>query len=214
MVRTSIQIHCIWWIESSFNHVYPIVNILCSAPAMNTHSRKRNIVIQDPIEHLDNYALNIQYFFALPNTMDNHNIVQVIQSDTTSYNLQDLDEEDIAEWNRVKVKNVRVKRMRKIREKAGVLKKLKRELRQVHKLSWTESGFPGICWWHLKYWDKDLGLKVKKEEPSTPTLDNIKVKSPPTLNLQYPLQSPTTPSSRYRSLDPNDFKNWGDLATA
>ena len=87
--------------------------------------------------------------------------------------------------------------MRKIRAKVVLLKKLKRELRIVHKLSQTESGFPDICWWHLKYWDEDLGLKVKKEEPSTPLL-TIKVKSPP------------TPSS---SLDPNDFENWGDLTT-
>ena len=96
------------------------------------------------MEHLDNEALNIQYFFTLPNTMDNHEIVQVIQSNTTSYSLQDLDEKDITEWRRVKAKNVRAKWMRKMREKVGVLKKLKRELRQVHKLSQTESGFPGI----------------------------------------------------------------------
>ena len=118
--------------------------------------------------------------------MDNHEIVQVIQSDTTSYDLQDIDEEDIAEGRRVKVKNVRAKQTRNIREKVGVLKKLKRELRQVHKLSRMESGFPGIHWWHLKYRDKDLGLKVKKEEPLRPTLINIKVESPPTPNLQYP----------------------------
>ena len=103
--------------------------------------------------------------------------------------------------------------MKKIREKVGVLKKVKRELRQTHKLSQTESRFPGICWWHLKYWDEDLGLKVKKEEPLTATLFNLKVESPPTLNLQYPSKSPTAPSSHYHSLDPNDFVNWGDLAT-
>ena len=72
--------------------------------------------------------------------------------------------------------------------------------------------------WHTlvapEYWDEELGLKVKKEEPWTPRLLNIKVKSPPTPNLQYPLKSPTTPSSCYCSLDPNDFENWGDLATA
>ena len=68
-----------------------------------------------------------------------------------------------------------------------------------------------ICWWHLKYWDEDLGLKVKMEEPLALTLLNIKVKSPPTQNLQYPLWSPTTPSSCYHSLDPNSFDNWGDL---
>ena len=108
--------------------MYPIVDIVCSSPAMNTCSRKWNIAIQDPMEYLDNDALNIQYFFALPNTMDSHKIVQVIQSNTTSYDLQDLDKNDITEWRRVKVKNARAKQMRKIREKAGVLKKLKREL--------------------------------------------------------------------------------------
>ena len=76
---------------------------------MNTHSSKWGFTIQDPMEHLDSEALNIQYFFTLPNTMDNHEIVQVIQSNTTSYNLQDLDEEDITEWRRVKAKNVRAK---------------------------------------------------------------------------------------------------------
>ena len=80
---------------------------------MNTCSRKWNTAIQDQMEYLDNDALNIQYFFALPNAMDNNDIVQVIQSNTTSYNLQDLDEEDIAEWRRVKAKDVRAKKMRK-----------------------------------------------------------------------------------------------------
>ena len=93
--------------------MYPIVNIICTSPIMNTHSRKWNITIQDPMDHLDNNTLDIQYFFALCNTMDNHIIVQVIQSDATSYNLQNLDEEDITEWRRVKAKNVRSKWMRK-----------------------------------------------------------------------------------------------------
>ena len=114
----------------------------------------------------------------------------------------------------MKAEEAKLRHMKKIREKVGVLKKLERELRQTHKLSQTESGFPGIRWWHLKDWNEDFGLKVKKEEPLTPTLVNIKVKSPPTPNLLYPLKSPTTPSSHYHSLDPNDFKNWGDLATA
>ena len=61
------------------------------------------------MDHLDNEALDIQYFFTLPNTLDNHEIVQVIQSDTTSYDLQDLDKGDITEWRKVKAKNVRAK---------------------------------------------------------------------------------------------------------
>ena len=112
----------------------------------------------------------------------------------------------------MKADEMRLWQMKQIREKAGVLKQLKRELRQMHKLSQMESGFPGIHWWHLKYWDK--GLRIKKEEPQTLTLVNIKIDSPSTPHLLYPSKSPTTPSSHYHSLDLNNFKNWGDLAAA
>ena len=105
--------------------MYPIVNILCSPPAMNTHSRKWNITIQDPIKFLDDNALNVQYFFALPNTMDNHRIVWAIQGDSTSYDLQYLDEENIAEWRKMKAKEVREKQMSRIRRRVELLNKLK-----------------------------------------------------------------------------------------
>ena len=162
--------------------------------------------------HIDDDALDQQYFFALPSSLDPDDVIQLIQPDTISYDLADLEEEDFTEWRRMKEEESRARRMRRIREKAGVLKQLKRELRQAHKLSRTENGFPGICWWHLKYWD--IEGWVKKEEPTSLTIVNIKVESPSTPHLLYPSQSPTTPSSRYRSLDPNDFENWGDLATA
>ena len=42
---------------------------------LTTHSRKWNIMIQDPMEYLDDNALDTQYFFALPNTLDDHDIV-------------------------------------------------------------------------------------------------------------------------------------------
>ena len=80
--------------------------------------------------------------------------------------------------------------------------KLKRDLRQAHKLSRTENGFKGIRWWLLDDWGKDT--KVKKEEPKTPLL-NIKVEDPPTSHLTYPSTSPA--SSHYHSLDTNDFEN-------
>ena len=179
---------------------------------MNTHSKKRNIAILDPMVHLDDDTLDQQYFFALPSSLDPDNMVQLIQPDTISYDLADLEEENFAEWRRMKEEESRARQMRRIRERAGVLKQLKRELWQAHKLSRTESGFPGIRWWHLKYWDD--GLRNKKEESTSPTIVNIKVELPSTPHLQYPSQSPTTPSSHYHSLDPNDFKNWGDLATA
>ena len=179
---------------------------------MNTHSKKRNIAIPDPMVHLDDDALNQQYFFTLPSALDPNDMVQLIQPDTISYDLADLAEEDFTEWKRMKEEESRARRMRRIREKVGVLKQLKRELQQAHKLSQTENGFPGIRWWHLKYWD--IEGRVKKEELISLTIVNIKVESPSTPHLQYPSRSPTTPSLHYRSLDPNDFENWGDLATA
>ena len=142
--------------------------------------------------HLDDDALDQQYFFTLPSSLDPNDVVQLIQPDMIAYNLADLEEEDFAEWRRMKEEESRARWMRRIREKARVLKQLKRELWQAHKLSQTEDGFPGIHWWHLKYWDK--GLRVKKEEPTSPTIVNIKVESPSTPHLQYPSQSPTTPS--------------------
>ena len=114
------------------------------------------------MDHLDDDALDQQYFFTLPSSLD---------PDTISYDLADLEAEDFAEWRRMKEEESRARRMRRIRERAGVLKQLKRELRQAHKLCQMESGFPGIRWWHLKYWDE--GLRVKKEEPTSPTIVNI-----------------------------------------
>ena len=181
---------------------------------MNTCSKKRNITNPELMEHIGNDSLDQEYFFTLPSSLDDADVVQLIQSNTHSYNLANLEEDDFSEWKRMKAEEAKLRQIKRIREKVGVLKKLKRGLRQVHNLTQMESGFPGIHWWHLKSWDEDLGLKVKKEEPLTPTLVNIKVKSPPTLNLQYPSRSPTTPSSHYHSLDPNDSENWGNLATA
>ena len=78
--------------------------------------------------------------------------------------------------------------MRRIREKAGVLKQLKRELRQAHKLSKTENGFPGIHWWHLKYWD--IEGWVKKEELTLPTIVNMyksRVAFHPPSTISFPI---------------------------
>ena len=102
---------------------------------MNTHSKKQNIAIPDPMDHIGDDALDQQYFFTLPSSLDPDDMVQLIQPDMISYDLVDLEEEDFAEWRRMKEEESRVRIMRRIRERAGVLKQLKRELRQAHKLS-------------------------------------------------------------------------------
>ena len=75
---------------------------------MNTHSKKWNIVIPNPMDHLNDEALNQQYFFALPSSLDPDNMVQLIQPDTISYDLTDL-EEDFAEWRRMKEEESRAR---------------------------------------------------------------------------------------------------------
>ena len=113
----------------------------------------------------------------------------------------------VNKWKGIKKNNVRIRQRRQIRKRAELLVRMKREMRQVHKLSKTESRIPGIHWWQTDYcWN----IEVKKEELVDPIPANIKVEELPTPDLQYPL----TPSSHYHSLDPNKFENWGDLATA
>ena len=63
------------------------------------------------------------------------------------------------------------------------------------------------------------GIKSQKEEKEEQVIaywlyPKIKIKTPPTPKLLYPSGSPTTLSSHYHSLDPNNFENWGDFATA
>ena len=75
---------------------------------MNTRSKKWNIAILDPMVHIGDDALNQQYFFTLPSSLDPDNVVQLIQPDTISYNLADLEEEDFTEWRRMKEEELRV----------------------------------------------------------------------------------------------------------
>ena len=75
---------------------------------MNTRSKKQNISILDPMVHIGNDALNQQYFFTLPSSLNPDNVVQLIQPDTISYDLADLDEEDFTEWRRMKEEESRV----------------------------------------------------------------------------------------------------------
>ena len=47
--------------------------------------------------HIDDDAPDQQYDFALPSSLDSDDVVQLIQPDTISYDLADLEEEDFAE---------------------------------------------------------------------------------------------------------------------
>ena len=76
---------------------------------MNTHSKKQNIAIPNPMDHLDDDALNQQYFFTLPSTLDPNDVMQLIQPDTISHDLYNLEEEDFTEWKRMKKEESRAR---------------------------------------------------------------------------------------------------------
>ena len=59
--------------------------------------------------HIDDDALNQQYFFAIPSSMDSDDVVQLIQPDTIAYDLADLEEEDFTEWKRMKEEESRAR---------------------------------------------------------------------------------------------------------
>ena len=177
-----------------------------SPPAMNTRSKKRLAI--PPADQLDKILIDTGNFFTLPNMLDDASYVHMIQRDTCLYDISDLEPEDIAERMRIKKKQAVKRRMNRIRRTAEIqarkVKQLRRELRIAHKKSRTEDGKLGIAWWSQEYWDNGKGQKrytVKKEELVTPIWWGQDYK-PSTPMLTYPS---LTPTSRYQSMDPNDF---------
>ena len=61
-----------------------------------------------------NELLDTGNFFTLPNMLDDHTFVHIIQRDTCLYDIQDLELEDIAERMRIKKKQADKRRMRRI----------------------------------------------------------------------------------------------------
>ena len=175
---------------------------------MNTHSKERLTARHAMEMNTDKILIDSEHFFTLANMMDDDLYVHLIQRDTCLYNVQDLDPEDIEMRLRMKNKAAKKRRMQRIRRHAELraveVKLLRRELRIAHKKNRTENGELGIAWWSHEYWDEGTGLKrlmVKKEEPVTPIWWGQDYR-PSTPMLTYPS---LTPTSRYQSMDPNDF---------
>ena len=218
-VRTPKQIwkiSHIWWYTNTSFGLFPIVEIVMSPPAMNTCSKKCQL--PHPTDQLEDQPLllDTQNIFTLPNMLDNHTFVHIIQRDTCLYDIQDLEPEDITERMRIKKKQATWRRMRRMRQAAEIqvekVKWLKRELWLMHKWSKTESGEMGIIWWNREYWGTGFGarrFKVKKEEPLTLVIPP-KVELPPTSQLTYPTSCTST--SRLHSIDPSDFE-WSPVYT-
>ena len=176
---------------------------------MNTCSKK--CLALHPANQLDeeNVLIDTGNFFTLPNMLDDHTYIHIIQWDTCLYDISDLEPEDIAERLRIKKKQADKRRMKRIRSAAEIqaekVKRLRRELQIAHKRSRTEDGQLGIIWWNREYWGNGFGVKrlgIKKEEPLTPPLP-VKVKHPPTPPLTYPPS--WTSSSIFWDIDPNKF---------
>ena len=89
-------------------------------PAMNTHSKKCQL--PHPADQLDeeNVLLDTGNFFTIPNMLDDHTYVHIIQQDTCLYDIQDLDPEDITERLQIKKKQADKRRMKRIRRAAEI----------------------------------------------------------------------------------------------
>ena len=176
---------------------------------MNTHSKKRLAILPaDQLVDDEKILIDTANFFTLPNMLDNHTYVHMIQWDTCLYDILDLEPEDIAERMWIKKKQADKRRMKRIRQTSEIQvmkgKQLRRELRLAHKKSKTEDGKLGIVWWNREYWDDGKSVKrlmVKKEEVITPIWWGQDY-NPSTPMLTYPI---LTPTSRYQSMDPNNF---------
>ena len=180
-----------------------IVEIVYTAPSMNTRSKKRGIVKNPGHEnHFGNGLINSQeYFFTLPNTLDDHSFVHMVQVGTSLYDLQDLDQPDIDDYKRRLRKRAELNAKKREKQRMEKVVRLKREL--IRK---GELGESGLVWRNQERRPKGVE-RIKKEEPSSP---NLKIETPPSPNLLYPPTPPhryeSMPLSRYQSLDPNDFK--------
>ena len=141
-----------------------IVQIIYTAPSMNTRSKKRN-TLNPAGPHFGHGKINSQhYFFTLPNTIDDNLFVHLVQGNMSLLDLQDLDHQDILNHKEGK-RRLAEKRALRQREKDLVkVVRLKREL-----LRKVELGESGLVWRNQER--RPRGVKrVKKEEPLSPII--------------------------------------------
>ena len=74
---------------------------------MNTQSKKHQLPIYHPGHELNNEMIILNthhHFFTLPNMLDDHTFVHMVQRDTCLYDIQDLEPEEITERMWIKKK--------------------------------------------------------------------------------------------------------------
>ena len=120
--------------------MYPRVHINYSSPMMNTCSKKAiHAIAHDDITSHGAETDDTLHFFALPNTLDGEEIVQLLQNDTHTYQLTQCGNGMVNYWKEEK-RRTRKRQWREIRKRMEMLVKLKRELQQAHKLSTDKQG--------------------------------------------------------------------------
>ena len=90
--------------------MFPIVEIVPTPPAMNTHSKKCILPIHHPNHQIDDEMILLDthhHFFTLTNSLDNHMFVHMVQRDTCLFDIQDLEPEELAERMWIRKKQVR-----------------------------------------------------------------------------------------------------------
>ena len=98
--------------------MFPIVEIVVSPPAMNTRSKKHQLPIHHPNHQLNDEMIILDtrhHIFTLPNSLDDHTFIHMVQQDTYLFDIQDLEHQEITERMWIKKKQVRQRRMRRIR---------------------------------------------------------------------------------------------------
>ena len=103
--------------------MFPIVEIVASPPTINTCSKKCQLLIHHPAHQLNDEMIILDtchHFFTLPNTLDDHTYVHMVQRDTCLFDIQDLEPEELAERMQIKKKQARLRRMRTIRWTAEI----------------------------------------------------------------------------------------------
>ena len=87
-----------------------IVQIIHSIPSMNTRSKKK-LAQQNPMApHFGQGDIDSQqYFFTLPNSLDDNLFIHMVQQDTTMFDLQELTHEELVNHKQAKKDLVRAK---------------------------------------------------------------------------------------------------------
>ena len=136
--------------------MYPLVNIIYSALALNTCLHQKALLQNVNPADVQQQAINqgqtndFLHFFTLPNNLDHQSIVRLLTNKTHLYQLQYTGPQVINQWREVKKQKVIKRKQREMRKKAEKARKLhrmlNRALHQAHKLSTDGRGLP-MQWW-------------------------------------------------------------------